>query len=114
MVANSKTRRDVFHAIADPVRRDIIKLIAKRSMTPNEVSEQFAISRQAVSKHINILAECGLLSLEIHGREYHYSAVPKNLSQVSDWLESFRKIWDVRFNQLDNVLKKSKNKKHGK
>ena len=114
MVAQNKTRRDVFQAIADPVRRDIIKLIAKKPMTPNEVSERFAITRQAVSKHINILAECGLLSLEIQGRAYHYSIEPKSLSQVSDWLDSFRKNWDVRFNELGNVLKKSKNTKHRK
>ncbi len=114
MVANSKMRRDVFQAIADPVRRDIIKLIAKNPMTPNTVADRFDISRQAVSKHIRILAECGLLSLEIQGREYFYSIEPKSLSQVSEWLESFRKNWEGRFNQLDIVLHKSKNKKNAK
>lgn len=111
MVAHSnKARRDVFQAIADPVRRDIIKLIAKTPMTPKTVADRFAISRQAVSKHIQILTECGLLSLDIQGREYYYTIEPRQLTQVSNWLESFRKNWDVKFNQLDNVLKKSKNK----
>lgn len=114
MVAHNKLRRDVFQAIADPVRRDLIKMMARKPMTPNAVAVQFDISRQAVSKHIQILSECGLLSLNIQGREYYYSVEPKKLSPVSDWLESFQKNWDARFNQLDNVLKKSKNKKNGK
>ncbi len=107
-------KRDVFQAIADPVRRDIIKMISKNSMTPNEVAGEFSISRQAVSKHIRILADCGLLSLSIKGREYYYTIEPKNLSQVTDWLESFRQNWEVRFKQLDNALNKTKIKKNGK
>jgi predicted transcriptional regulator len=55
-------RRDVFQAIADPTRRDIISLIANRPSTPNTVADHFNLSRQAISKHINILAECSLLS----------------------------------------------------
>ncbi|MEJ0080567.1 MAG: metalloregulator ArsR/SmtB family transcription factor [Puia sp.] len=107
-------RRDVFQAIADPTRRDIISLISKKPATPNTVADNFKLSRQAISKHINILAECGLLSLEIQGREYYYTVQPKKLSEVNDWLEPFRKMWEERFTKLDKVLFHLKTKKNGK
>jgi DNA-binding transcriptional ArsR family regulator len=109
-----ETRRDVFQAIADPTRRDIIGLIAKNPMTPNNVADSFNISRQAISKHIQILTECGLLSQSIKGREYYYTIQPKKLAEVSDWLEQFRQMWDRKFNQLDKVLINLKTKKYGK
>ncbi|HJZ39145.1 MAG TPA: metalloregulator ArsR/SmtB family transcription factor [Bacteroidales bacterium] len=101
-------RRDVFQAIADPIRRDIMQLIAKGPLTPNTVADSFDVSRQAISKHIKILAECGLLSLSIQGREYYYSIQPKKLAEVNDWLEPFRKMWEDRFDQLDIFLNNSK------
>ena len=107
-------RRDVFQAIADPIRRDIIGLIARNPMTPNGVAGSFDVSRQAISKHIKILTECGLLSLKIQGREYYYSIQPKKLAEVSEWLEPFRKMWEDRFNNLDIILKNIKPKKNGK
>jgi DNA-binding transcriptional ArsR family regulator len=107
-------RRDVFQAIADPTRRDIISLIATKPMTPNTVAESFMLSRQAISKHIHILMECGLLSLKIQGREYYYSMQPEKLAAVNEWLEPFRKMWEARFDQLDKVLTQLKSKKNGK
>ena len=97
-------RRDVFQAIADPTRREIIAVIAHQSLTPNAVAEKFEMSRQAVSKHIKILTESGLLSLEIQGREYYYTVQPKKIAEVHDWLESIREIWDKKFSQLDELL----------
>ncbi len=97
-------RRDVFQAIADPVRRDIIGLIAKKSMTPNNVAESFNISRQAISKHIKILTECGLLALTIQGREYYYTIQPKKLAEVNDWLQPYRKMWEGRLTAIDDLL----------
>ena len=109
-------RRDVFQAIADPTRREIIGLIAKKPMTPNNVADNFDISRQAISKHIQILTECGLLSLNIQGRDYYYTIQPKKLTEVNDWLEPFRKMWEDRFDAIDNLLtelqtKRAKRKK---
>ena len=83
-------------------------------MTPNAVAESFDVSRQAISKHMKILTECGLLSYSIEGREYYYSVQPKKLKEVNDWLEPFRKHWDKKFNQLDTILNTLKIKKHGK
>ena len=106
-------RRDVFQAIADPTRRAIILLIAAQSMTPNAIAEHFDTSRQAVSKHLRILTECQLLKQVHEGREIYYQLEVKKMKQIDKWLEQFRKIWETRFNQLDELLsslKKGKKK----
>ena len=104
-------RRDVFQAIADPTRRAIISLIAFQPMTPNALADHFDSSRQAVSKHIQILAACDLIKQEQSGREIYYELNLKKLKEVDKWLTPFREMWEARFNQLDNVLKNLKNKK---
>lgn len=104
-------RRDVFQAIADPTRRDIMALIAKDGMTPNALAEYFSSSRQAVSKHIKILTECGLVKQEQSGREIYYYFNPNKLKEVDKWLQPFRDMWEDRFSKLDIVLKKLKNKR---
>jgi DNA-binding transcriptional ArsR family regulator len=103
-------RRDVFQAIADPTRRAIIALIAIQAMTPNALAEHFDTSRQAVSKHIKILAECELVKQELSGREIYYHFNPKKMEEVDKWLEPLRAMWEDRFTQLDEVLKKIKSK----
>ncbi|MDB5200221.1 MAG: ArsR family transcriptional regulator [Chitinophagaceae bacterium] len=103
-------RRDVFQAIADPTRRAIIGLIALQAMTPNALAEHFYTTRQAVSKHIKILTECQILKQEQTGREIYYHFNPKKMKEVADFVEPFRQMWDTKFNQLDKVLNKLKNK----
>ena len=105
-------RRDIFQAIADPTRRSIITLIAVHAMTPNALAENFNITSQAVSKHLRILSECDLVKQEQQGREIYYSLEIEKMKEVDLWLEQFRKIWETKFNQLDQVLltmKKDKN-----
>lgn len=97
-------KRDIFQAIADPTRRAILVLIASHSLTPNALAEQFEASRQAVSKHIKILNECELLEQKKIGREIYYQLRIEKMRDVDIWLEQFRKIWEDRFNQLDEVL----------
>lgn len=97
-------RRDVFQAIADPTRRAIIGLIAIQAMTPNALAEYFDTSRQAVSKHLRILAECELVSQEQTGREIYYHFNPDKMKEVADFIEPFRKMWESRFSKLDKVL----------
>ena len=104
-------RRDVFQAIADPTRRAIILLIALQAMTPNAIAEHFHTSRQAVSKHLRILTECQLVKQEQSGREIYYDLNATKMKELDKWLEQFRKIWESRFNQLDNVLLNLKNNK---
>ena len=97
-------RRDIFQAIADPTRRTIIALIAAQAMTPNAIAEHFDMTRQAVSKHLRILTECELIQQKQKGREIYYQLEVDKMKEIDHWLEQFRKIWDTRFNQLDNVL----------
>ncbi len=97
--------RDIFQAIADPTRREILALIATKKMTPNSIAEKFASSRQAVSKHIKILVECDLLNQEKVGREIYYDFNPEKMQEVDKWIEQFRKLWADKFDQLDNLLR---------
>ncbi|MBS1615403.1 MAG: winged helix-turn-helix transcriptional regulator [Bacteroidetes bacterium] len=104
-------RRDIFQAIADPTRRAIIALIALQAMTPNSLAENFQTTRQAVSKHLRILSECDLVRQEQQGREIYYSLELEKLKEIDQWLVPYRKIWEDRFNQLDNLLQHLKNQK---
>ncbi|MBL7989864.1 MAG: winged helix-turn-helix transcriptional regulator [Candidatus Kapabacteria bacterium] len=104
-------RRDIFQAIADPTRRAIIGLIALQAMTPNALAEHFDTSRQAVSKHIKILTECELIKQEQKGREIYYRLELEKMKEIDIWLEQFRKMWETRFNQLDEVLSVMKEQK---
>lgn len=107
-------RRDIFQAIADPTRRGIIALIALQSMTPNAIAENFNTTRQAVSKHLRILTECELVKQEHHGREIYYTLEIEKMKEIDQWLEQYRKIWETRFNQLDNLLLTIKTQKNEK
>ncbi|HEX2847915.1 MAG TPA: metalloregulator ArsR/SmtB family transcription factor [Chitinophagaceae bacterium] len=104
-----ETRRDVFQAIADPTRRAIIMLLTVGAMTPNAIAEHFDSSRQAVSKHLQILTECEILKQEQQGREIHYHLNADKMKEIEKWLEQFRQLLAKRFNQLDEVLKQLKN-----
>ena len=105
-------RRDIFQAIADPTRRAIIALIAVQAMTPNAIAENFNTTRQAVSKHLRILTECELVKQAYQGREIYYSLEIDKMKEIDNWLEQFRRIWEIRFDQLSDVLSTiKKNKK---
>ena len=112
LILNYNMRRDVFQAIADPTRRAIITLIAVHALTPNAIAAHFDTSRQAVSKHLRILTECEFVEFTENGREIYYHLNINKMKEIDKWLEQFRKIWEGRFNQLDNVLASlKKNKK---
>ena len=104
-------RRDIFQAIADPKRRAIITLIALQAMTPNAIADNFNTSRQSISKHLRILTECELVKHEQQGREIYYSLEIQKMKEIDNWIEQFRKIWETRFNQLDQVLSNIKKQK---
>jgi DNA-binding transcriptional ArsR family regulator len=103
-------RRDVFQAIADPTRREIIQLIASRSLNLNTIAENFSVSRPAISQHIKILVQCGLVIIKQQGRERYCEAKLKKLDEVSDWVERYRKVWADQFDSLDNLLDELKEK----
>ena len=97
-------RRDVFQAIADPTRREIIRMIATQTLNLNSVAEKFDISRPAISKHIKILTECGLITINQKGRERHCEANLRKLNEVSQWVEQYRQFWTQKLDALENYL----------
>ena len=106
-----KVRRDVFQALADPTRRAILLLLASQAMTPNALAEEFNTSRQAVSKHIQILTECELVKQEQKGREIYYHINATKINEIDKWVEQFKKTFEKQFNQLDKVLSTLKKQK---
>lgn len=103
-------RRDVFQAIADPTRRAILLLVASQSMTAGAIAAKFDTARPTVSKHLQILTECELLEQDQNGREIRYRTNAKAMKEVAAFIEPFRKMWDGRFNKLEAVMKKYRQK----
>lgn len=108
-------RRDIFQAIADPKRRAIIGLLANQKLTINAVAEHFPISRPAISKHMKILVESGLVVVHRQGRERHCEVRLERLNEVADWIEHYQKVWEQRLDRLDQYLNElqKKEKNHG-
>jgi DNA-binding transcriptional ArsR family regulator len=107
-------RRDVFQAIADPTRREILGMIAHKSLNINSVTENFDISRAAIYKHMKILTECGLIEIKQQGRERFCEGKLDRLNEVSDWVAQYKEFWEARFDSLETYLEKLKREKHGK
>jgi DNA-binding transcriptional ArsR family regulator len=107
-----EARRDIFQAIADPTRREILSLLALQAMTPGAIAENFNSSRQTISKHIQILTECQLVKQEQKGREIYYHFNPKKMKEVSDWVSQYRQFWDDKFDSLENYITKIQKKKN--
>lgn len=105
-------RRDVFQAIADPVRREILDIISTKSLSVNEVAEHFDISRQAVSKQLKILNECGLLSIQKQGRERYYSVIPSSLIPASVWIDQLQQQWEERIDSFEQYVNRLSQKKN--
>ena len=107
-------RRDVFHAIADPTRRQIINLIAREPMNLNAIADQFAVTRPAISNHIKILTECGMVVIRQKGRERFCEAKLDSLGEVSNWIDQYRRFWTEKFDSLDNYINKIQQKNQSK
>ena len=103
-------RRDVFQAIADPVRRDIIKLLAEEVLTVNAVAEKFDVSRPAISKHLRILNECGLVEINQKGRERYCQIQPKNLIPAFLWIEQYKSLWEDKIDSFEQHLNRLQSK----
>lgn len=99
-----ETRRDVFQAIADPTRRQIINLLAHKTLNLNSIAEKFNVSRPAISQHIKILMECGLINIQQQGRERFCEAKLDKLNEVAEWVAESKKIWTQQFSQLESFL----------
>ena len=105
-----EARRDVFQAIADPTRREILNMVAYQPLNVNSVAENFDVSRAAIYKHMKILIECGLINMKQQGRERYCEAKLEKLNEVADWVEQYRKIWEVRLDSLEIYLNELQNK----
>lgn len=103
-------RRDVFQAIADPTRRDIIGLIANNPLNLNAIADNFSISRPAISKHIKILTQCGLITITQQGRDRYCRADLKQLEQVAAWTNQYRAFWTSKLDALEDHLNKTNTK----
>ncbi|WP_137403937.1 ArsR/SmtB family transcription factor [Echinicola rosea] len=106
-----KLRRDPFQAIADPTRRAILLLLAAQTMTAGTIAENFEAARPTISKHLQVLQECELIDSNQKGREVFYEIKVDKMKEIDQWLEQFRKIWESRFGQLDNLIAKLNHKK---
>ena len=103
-------RRDVFQAIADPTRRAILLLVASQSLTAGAIAANFNTARPTVSKHLQILTACELLTQQQTGREINYQINATKMKEVADFIDPFRQMWDARFNKLEDIMKKYKSK----
>lgn len=98
--------RDIFQAIADPTRRQIIGMLAQKSLNVNAIAKEFDITRQAVSLHVQFLNECGLIVIKQQGRERYCEAQLEKLNEITDWVDQYRKYWDAKFDSLESYLAK--------
>ncbi|MDQ2818542.1 MAG: metalloregulator ArsR/SmtB family transcription factor [Candidatus Eremiobacteraeota bacterium] len=107
-MVNNQTHLDaVFSALADPTRRRILERLAKRRLTIGEIAGGFPISQPAISKHVKILEEAGLLNREVVGRVHHCMLDPKALSAANTWMDRQRRYWTAALDRLDDYLEKS-------
>ena len=103
--------RDIFQAIADPTRRQIIDMLARKSLNVNAIAREFDITRQAVSLHVQFLNDCGLIVITQKGRERYCEAKLEKLNEVTDWVDQYRKYWDNKLDSLESYLAKIQKKK---
>lgn len=101
-------RRDVFQAISDPTRRAILFLLATQSLSAGVIASRFDTARPTISKHLQILTECEIVSQESKGREVIYHLNLERMKEIDAFIEPFRNLWNDRFNQLEQVMKSYK------
>ena len=107
-------RRDVFQAIADPVRRDIIQLLSTEELSVSEVADKFEISRPAISKHLKILNECGLIGFNQVGRERICVIRPQELIPAFLWIKQYNSLWEDRIDSFENYINELQTKNNRK
>ena len=111
-IMSDTARRDVFQAIADPTRRQIIELVAEKAMNLNAIADNFDVSRSAISQHIKLLRECGLIEIEIIGRERFCKIKPANLVPAFVWLEKHQSLWEGQLDSFEKYVNKLQIKKN--
>ncbi len=107
-------RRDIFQAIADPVRREILEIISDKPLSVNQVAENFQISRQAISKQLKILNECGLIAVNQEGRERYFYVKPDSLIPAFMWIDQLQKRWENKVDSFELYVEKLQKEKDDK
>lgn len=105
-----QSRRDIFQAVADPTRRQILSMLLQEPRNLNSLAGEFDMTRQAISLHVKILQECQAIQVQKEGREKYCSLNLNTMTEIADWLEPFRQLWEQRFSKLDNLLEEMKKK----
>jgi len=108
-----KARRDVYQAIADPTRRAIINMIASQPQNVNSIAEKFDVTRQAISLHIQILMDCGLIAVKQQGRDRFCEAQLDQLGEVAGWIDQYRQHWESKLDSLETYLEQLKKERNG-
>lgn len=109
MSANhSKQLDQVFMALADPTRRALVKALAEGEQTVSELAKPFSMSLAAVSKHLKVLEQAGLVGRRVDGRTHHLTLVPEALSGALDWIAVYRNFWNRRLDRLEQSLNEEK------
>jgi DNA-binding transcriptional ArsR family regulator len=104
MIEFQTDTQPVFRAISDPTRRAIIGLLAQGDMSVNEIVRRFDISRPGIAKHLGILQEGNLITVEPRGRERINSLEPNTLKVVADWLAYYSRFWDAALSDLKTAV----------
>lgn len=103
---HSNHSQGVFRALADPTRRDILVMLKDRDMTIAQVADNFDMTRAAVKKHLTMLSDGGLITVETKGRERINSLNPAGMAPVLSWLQVFDTFWDERLDALKSAIEK--------
>jgi len=109
MAVTLNSKPDVFDAISHPARRRMLDLLVEADRSVNTITESFRMSRPAVSQHLRVLREAGLVTERRHGRERRYRLVPERLRPVKDWLAHYEAFWDNHLQRLQKLLTKKSN-----
>jgi DNA-binding transcriptional ArsR family regulator len=109
MTVTSTPELDVFGAISHPARRHMLDLLAENERSVNAIAGHFNMSRPAVSQHLRILLDAGLVTEQRHGRERRYRLVPERLGPVRDWIAHYERFWDDHLQRLQMTLSKRSN-----
>ncbi len=105
---NSQTQ-NAFRALADPTRRDIVQMLATQDMTIAQLTERFDMTRAAVKKHLTVLSDGGLITVEVKGRERINRLEPQGMAPILDWFSYFDRFWDDRLTNLKKAIEGTTN-----
>lgn len=106
----SAVKHDVFQAIADPTRREVLKLLSQKERPISEITSHFSISRTAIAKHLQILSEAELVSGRKEGREKIYQLRPEPLNELKQWLSYYEQFWNNKLSILKHMVENDEEK----